>query len=538
MASNLSEVLSKYLPGPTIVDYGGNYSSVPSLDDDVVSIESERERSNTFVVKSPITKKKSGYVVEEGPQVPYLLNPFLLANMGIFVSYFDVGVVSYFLQAPVAYYLINELNASAQQYSAFATAVNLPWSLKFIFGMVSDVNPILGYRRKSWLLIAWLLYTFINFFLAVRSRPSIVTTTLMMFLMVCAALLADVCTDTISVERSKFETESQKGKFQTLGYTNRAFGGVLGAMLGSVLYNKDSWGWGLTIAQVFTMSGLIPICGILLFVYSLEEIRSKNVRIPTFRDSVQDIWNTLQLKAVWRPMIFMYTYYVLQVPNAAWTNFLIKGLDFSDYEIGFVQVTSNIFHLVGMILFRKYFFDTSWRKIYIYTTIFSAFFSILQILLILRVNTALGIPDLFFAIGDTGLMYLLYAIQALPSSIMFIVICPSGSEGITYALLTTIGNLAWSLSSLIGTLLTNIWDVSNDTLTAGKFNGMINLTVLTSCLQVLPIGLVYLLPDTKEEQIALRDGGEKSQFAGLILAIVIVLSLAAIIIVDFIYIVY
>ena len=538
MTSFLSESISKYLPGPTIVDYGGSYTSVPSVDDDMISIESEREGSSTFVVKSDISRKEKEYKDSGAPQIPYLLNPFLLANMGIFWSYFDVGVVSYFLQTPVAYYLINELDASAQQYSAFATAVNLPWSLKFVFGMISDINPIFGYRRKSWLLIAWLLYAFINFFLALRNQPSIVTTTLMMFLMVCAALLADVCTDTISVERSKFETEAQKGKFQTLGYTNRAFGGVVGAILGSILYNKDSWGWGLTIAQVFTMSGFIPVVGILLFIYSLEEIRSKHVKIPTIRDSMQDIWSTLQLKAVWQPMIFMYTYYVLQVPNAAWTNFLIKGLEFSDYEIGFVQVTSNIFHLIGMILFRKYFFDTSWRKIYIYTTIFSAFFSILQILLILRVNTAFGIPDLFFAIGDTGLMYLLYAIQALPSSIMFLVICPSGSEGITYALLTTIGNLAWSLSSLIGTLLTNIWDVSNDTLSAGNFDGMINLTILTSCLQVLPIALVYLLPDTKEEQIALRDGGDKSRFAGLVLATVIVLSLAAIIIVDFIYIVF
>ena len=45
-------------------------------------------------------------------------------------------------------------------------------------------------------------------------------------------LLADVATDTLAVERSKLESESEKGNLQSLAYTYRAVGMILGAVAG------------------------------------------------------------------------------------------------------------------------------------------------------------------------------------------------------------------------------------------------------------------------------------------------------------------
>ena len=33
--------------------------------------------------------------------------------------------------------------------------MTLPWSLKFIFGMVNDCFPICGYRRKPYMIMGW-----------------------------------------------------------------------------------------------------------------------------------------------------------------------------------------------------------------------------------------------------------------------------------------------------------------------------------------------------------------------------------------------
>jgi len=178
-----------------------------------------------------------------------------------------------------------------------------------------------------------------------------------------------------------------------------------------------------------------------------------------------------------------------------------------------------------MIVYKALFFETSWRWIYIYTTLIGAVFSAGQVILILRLNLEVGIPDLVFALGDSAITTLMYAIQSMPSCIMFVMLCPDGSEGVTYALLTTISNLAWTVACDIGSAMTLIWPVDNDTLASGDYSGMLKLTILTSCLQVFPLCLVWILPDTKEEQRKLRDAGDTNYEAGLTLLIVIATSL-------------
>ncbi len=70
-----------------------------------------------------------------------------------------------------------------------------------------------------------------------------------------------------------------------------------------------------------------------------------------------------------------------------------------------------------------------------------------------------------------------------------------------------------------------IWDTSNVSLRAGIFDGIGNLTIFTSVIQIVPILLVFLLPATKEEQIRMRDDGISSRVGGGILAFTVVTSL-------------
>jgi predicted branched-subunit amino acid permease len=80
----------------------------------------------------------------------------------------------------------------------------------------------------------------------------------MMFFMTCLYLFADVCTDTLAVERSRYEPDAIRGSLQTSCYTIRSFGSIIGALLGALLYNSSTWGWGLDISQCFFLSGIIP----------------------------------------------------------------------------------------------------------------------------------------------------------------------------------------------------------------------------------------------------------------------------------------
>jgi MFS family permease len=114
-----------------------------------------------------------------------------------------------------------------------------------------------------------------------------------------------------------------------------AFGCVIGALVGAICFNTDNWGWGLTINQYFLLVSLIPLVFMMPNLWYMVEFKSPKDSVPHLGELLDDIFQTLQLKAIWHTMIFVYTFYVLQIPNAAWTNFLVKGEDDYYFEVGF-----------------------------------------------------------------------------------------------------------------------------------------------------------------------------------------------------------
>jgi hypothetical protein len=96
-----------------------------------------------------------------------------------------------------------------------------------------------------------------------------------------------------------------------------------------------------------------------------------------------------------------------------------------------------------------------------------------------------------------------------PTTIMMVHLCPTGSEGASYAMFTTVHNAAYTLSSAISTQMLGIFDVSKDTLIDGDLSGMTKLTILTTAIQVSGVLFVKLLPHSKEDLTILHQNGSK-----------------------------
>ena len=100
-------------------------------------------------------------------------------------------------------------------------------------------------------------------------------------------------------------------------------------------------------------------------------------------------------------------------------------------------------------------------------------------------------------------------------------LCPEGSEGASYAMFTTINNSALQVSRAVSTHLLGIWDVSKEALTEHELQGMVNLTILTTVLQLSGILLVRMLPRTKDELFELRNTDYGSSRVGGLIFLVI-----------------
>ena len=81
-------------------------------------------------------------------------------------------------------------------------------------------------------------------------------------------------------------------------------------------------------------------------------------------------------------------------------------------------------------------------------------------------------------------------------------------------------------ASNIGNRLSNIWDVTNDAMRDNDVSGLWKLTVLTSCLSVVPLLFLFLLPTDSTEQEKLSQSKDKSFVGGCVFIVVLFASLS------------
>ena len=538
---------------------------------------------------------------------------YCASNVAIATSYFVIGLVSSLISTPLNIYMVEVLDAEPQMQNTISILQTLPWSLKLVFGFLSDAYPIFGMHRKPYFFLGCMLYS-ISFamysFSGVHSAPMLAAA---VFFGTLGLIMLDVMTDTMCVERSKFEEEDSRGQMQATCYSIRFAGGVIGALLGTAVTSKDSpvFGWCyLDFPQVSFVNALIPFLFVSPFLFTLKEqyyartegllttmpsdgeievgggrgqygavgvelktmtpqsrssLAQQSVRaapvyssathsdvkysillpgkaidaeeegerraalqrpVPSINHQVEEIWQTVQLKAVVRPMAFVWLYNFLQVPNVAWQSYLQLTLHFEPWIIGLTATVGSVMTFFGVLAYKHFFFRASWRKIYLYTSFLTAFFSLLQLALIFQLNTRFHISNYMFSLGDDVISQYVSGIQFLPMCLMYAKLCPVGAEGTSYALLTTFGNIALVVGSSMGNTLSSAFDVSNDTLRAGNIDGLWRLNLTTSLIALAPLFFLFLLPRDAAEQDEMSKSPARSRFGGTVFLSVLFLSLS------------
>ncbi|CAK4115453.1 unnamed protein product, partial [Aphanomyces euteiches] len=83
---------------------------------------------------------------------PVYTSPEVLALLS---QYFAVGLLYGSLPYVPYNVLVQYFHLTGTQYTSAKALISLGWSLKVFVGLLSDVCPIMGYRRKSYMLVGW-----------------------------------------------------------------------------------------------------------------------------------------------------------------------------------------------------------------------------------------------------------------------------------------------------------------------------------------------------------------------------------------------
>jgi hypothetical protein len=77
----------------------------------------------------------------------------------------------------------------------------------------------------------------------------------------------------------------------------------------------------------------------------------------------------------------------------------------------------SLMTLLGILAFKYYFFKASWKAIYVWSTLLTSFFSLLQLVLVFQINTKyLHLNNYLFALGDDVISAYISGIHFLPVS--------------------------------------------------------------------------------------------------------------------------
>jgi hypothetical protein len=240
------------------------------------------------------------------------------------------------------------------------------------------------------------------------------------------------------------------------------------------------------------------------------------------------MYDRLKLAGVHRIVIFSFLVHVLAyISNANSYDIEKDWCNVEPYIDGlFNNVLSALVTALGMWVTKTYLLNVSWRKTLIICIIAMALLVYVPAVLI---DMAVVRSQFFFGGAVLGQQAVL-GIFFIVSSLAAVEVASPGSEAITYALLTTVGNLTLPLTSLASANIASLFDthapdghLRDDDHARHQMLGL-DTTILV--IQLCAIAPVFILPNQKQELKRLIESGKSSVTIANIVTVVLILCMA------------
>lgn len=395
--------------------------------------------------------------------------------------YLLLGFVFQFPSVSMRFWCIETVKMTPAQMMGMGGVIGIPWCLKPMFGFISDSFPILGYRRKPYIILGcWI--SSISYWILPWHADNIDAIMFLMMLTSLGCCMADVVCDSILVEYARDEPEDKKGTIQSYAWGCRSMGGLLASIVGGISYEN------LGPELVFVITGALPLFISAAFLSMEEKEYNNKTQLTSPKQTIKSLLKAFRNKDIYKPALFLFIIGVTPGYGTVTSYFFEQVLKFSAYDFTYLDITSYVSGLLGIMIYKRYLTGVSFRKIFFWTLTLSWVLKWSYMVLIFRLNLDLGIPDIWFALADSIILTLIGQCILMPVVVLGARICPPGVEGSLYATLMSISNLAGVISSEWGSVFANMFNVDRN-----HFENFWKLIVLCNIIDLLPIASVRLL---------------------------------------------
>lgn len=422
-----------------------------------------------------------------------------LELVAIMTVYFVQGILG-LARLAVSFFLKDDLSLSPAQVAALMGIAAIPWTIKPLFGFMSDGLPLFGYRRRPYLVISGLLGALSWLALATVVNNAWTATTAILLTSLSVAI-SDVIVDSLVVERAREESLARAGSLQSLSWGCSALGGLITAYLSGWLLQH------LSSSAVFEITATFPLLVTIVAWLIVEEKIDKNSlsqETEQFRVNrqIKQLWGALRQKSIWLPAAFLFIWQATPTADSAFFFFATNELGFQPEFLGRVRLVTSLASLIGIWIFQRFLKTVPFRLILGWSTVIAATLGMTTLLLVTHTNRAIGIDDHWFSLGDSMILTVMGQITWMPVLVLSARLCPAGVEATLFALLMSVWNLSGLLSHELGALLTSWLGV-----TETNFDNLWLLVIITNLSTLLPLPFLGWLPagDPKEKSNEFRD---------------------------------
>lgn len=376
--------------------------------------------------------------------------------------------------------------SAAQVYSGIT---GIPWIVKPIWGILTDVVSIFGYHRRPYFVLAGVIGIISMLYLSLHEKLHLFLALLFLTGGSAGVAIADVTIDACVAQNSGSHP-LLAADMQSLCALSSSLGALVGFSLSGILVHL------IGPVGVFGLLaipfGLVLSVGVLLKEPYTTDFTCRQVT-QKFTDACKAMWTTLKCPEVWRPCLYMYISLTLSLNIYQgmfyWFTDSEGGPSFSKETIGYIYSIGSVGSLLGAILYQYGLKDYPFRDLCFWTQLLFGLSGMLDLMLVLRLNLKFGIPDSLFVVIDVSVSQMILRLKWMPLLVLSSKLCPPGIEGTLFALLMSIDNAGLLTSSWGGGLLLHVLKV-----TRTEFDELWLAILIRNILRVSPLCLLFLIP--------------------------------------------
>ncbi len=457
-----------------------------------------------------------------------------LAYVPVLVTYFAYGA-SGVTTIALLYFQKDVLALTPAEVAGIGFWVALPWSTKMVAGVASDVYPILGSRRVSYLLLGAAL-SFVGYAWLATTVATTRTYLAAMVLVAVGFMVQDVVADALSVEVA--ESDEEIKQIQALGRMALLAGTI------SVGYLSGWLAGAIGPRRVFALALLLPVLVALGAAFvprrgrlpapeegaaPLGEGKSRLVllvglgyaalgvvlevlRVPFGQEIILVVSGALIIvllqrvgisRAVAIAAFAIFCFRAVPGVGQGYSYWAIDRLGFDQEFLGILAQVSSILSLAGLIVFRKPITSRPVSFTLFWVTVAGSILYLPTIGLFYGANEWIGVSPRTFAFIDTTIAAPLGQLSMVPMLALIAKTAPRGAEATMFAIMASLMNLALSASELGTRYLNTAFGVTQQ-----DYAGLGALMIAVGLIGLLPL---LALPLLRREEAGPAPGAQASR---------------------------